>query len=99
MIMDKCADLLPDQFSFVRGVVESPDLNLNISRELLQHDRQLKIISTNLEKKIKAELERMLRDQRDEYEKFWKNFGIQLKVAALDRYGAKKEALQDLLLF
>ena len=99
MIMDKCADLLPDQFNFVRGVVESPDLNLNISRELLQHDRQLKIISTNLEKKIKAELERMLRDQRDEYEKFWKNFGIQLKVAALDRYGAKKEALQDLLLF
>ena len=99
MIMDKCKDLLPEQFNFVRGVVESPDLSLNISRELLQHDRQLKIISTNLEKKIKGELERMLRDEREEYEKFWKNFGRQLKISALDHYGAKKEALQDLLLF
>ena len=99
MIMDKCADLLPEPFNFVRGVVDSPDLSLNISRELLQHDRQLKIISGNLEKKIKAELERMLRDEREEYEKFWQNFGLQLKVSALNNYGARKEQLQDLLLF
>ena len=99
MIMDSCADLLPDYFNFVRGVVESPDLSLNISRELLQHDRQLKIISANLEKKIKAELERMLRDDREKYETFYRSFGRQLKLCALDNYGAKKEQLQDLLLF
>ena len=99
MIMDKCADLLPDYLSFVRGVVDSPDLSLNISRELLQHDRQLKIISANLEKKLRAELERMLRDDRAGYEKFWKNFGRQLKVCALNNYGAQKDKLQDLLLF
>ncbi|MDO4810391.1 MAG: molecular chaperone HtpG [Eubacteriales bacterium] len=99
MIMDKCADLLPDCFNFVRGVVDSPDLSLNISRELLQHDRQLKVISNNLEKKIRAELERMLRDEREEYEKFYQNFGRQLKLCALDDYGSKKEQLQDLLLF
>ena len=99
MIMDSCADLLPDYFNFVRGVVESPDLSLNISRELLQHDRQLKIISANLEKKIKAELERMLKDDRENYEKFYRGFGRQLKLCALDNYGAKKEQLQDLLLF
>ena len=99
MIMDKCADLLPDYFNFVRGVVESPDLSLNISRELLQHDRQLKIISANLEKKIKAELERMLRDDREKYETFYRSFGRQLKLCALDNYGARKEQLQDLLLF
>jgi molecular chaperone HtpG len=99
MIMDKCADLLPEEFNFVRGVVESPDLSLNISRELLQHDRQLKIICSNLGKKIRAELERMLRDEREEYEKFYRNFGRQLKVCALDNYGAKKDQLQDLLLF
>ena len=99
MIMDSCADLLPDYFSFVRGVVESPDLSLNISRELLQHDRQLKIISANLEKKIKAELERMLRDDREKYETFYRSFGRQLKLCALDNYGAMKEQLQDLLLF
>ncbi len=99
MIMDKCADLLPDEFNFVRGVVESPDLSLNISRELLQHDRQLKIISANLTKKIKAELERMLKDEREEYEKFYRNFGRQLKICAMDNYGAKKDQLQDLLLF
>ena len=99
MIMDSCADLLPDSFNFVRGVVESPDLSLNISRELLQHDRQLKIISANLEKKIKAELERMLKDDRENYEKFYRSFGRQLKLCALDNYGAKKEQLQDLLLF
>ena len=99
MIMDKCADLLPEEFNFVRGVVESPDLSLNISRELLQHDRQLKIISGNLTKKIKAELERMLRDEREAYETFYRSFGRQLKVCALDNYGAKKDQLQDLLLF
>ena len=99
MIMDSCADLLPDYFNFVRGVVESPDLSLNISRELLQHDRQLKIISANLEKKIKAELERMLRDDREKYETFYRSFGRQLKLCALDDYGARKEQLQDLLLF
>ena len=99
MIMDKCADLLPDYLSFVRGVVDSPDLSLNISRELLQHDRQLKIISANLEKKLRAELERMLRDDREGYEKFWKHFGRQLKVCALNNYGAQKDKLQDLLLF
>ncbi len=99
LIMDRCPDLLPEEFNFVRGVVESPDLNLNISRELLQHDRQLKLIASNLGKKIKAELLRMLRDQREEYEGFWQSFGRQLKICALDDYGAKKEALQDLLLF
>jgi molecular chaperone HtpG len=99
MIMEKCADLLPDEFNFVRGVVESPDLSLNISRELLQHDRQLKIISANLAKKIRAELERMLRDEREEYEKLYRSFGRQLKLCALDNYGAKKDQLQDLLLF
>ena len=99
MIMENCADLLPDYLSFVRGVVDSPDLSLNISRELLQHDRQLKIISANLEKKLRAELERMLRDDREGYEKFWKNFGRQLKVCALNNYGAQKDKLQDLLLF
>ena len=99
LIMDKCADLLPEHFRFVRGVVDSPDLSLNISRELLQHDRQLKIISANLEKKIKAELERMLRDDREKYETFYRSFGRQLKLCALDNYGARKEQLQDLLLF
>jgi len=99
MIMDKCADLLPDCFNFVRGVVESPDLNLNISRELLQHDRQLKIISGNLEKKIKGELERLLRDEREKYESFYASFGRQLKYSMLNNYGARKEELQDLLLF
>ena len=99
MIMDKGADLLPAGFNFVRGVVDSPDLNLNISRELLQHDRQLKIICANLEKKIRGELERMLRDEREKYEQFWQSFGRQLKVCAMDNYGAKKETLQDLMLF
>ena len=99
MIMDKCADLLPECFNFVRGVVESPDLNLNISRELLQHDRQLKLICANLEKKVKGELERLLRDEREKYESFWQSFGRQLKLCAMDNYGEKKETLQDLLLF
>ena len=99
MIMDKCAELLPECFNFVRGVVESPDLSLNISRELLQHDRQLKLICANLEKKVKAELERLLRDEREKYESFWQSFGRQLKLSAMDNYGAKKDVLQDLLLF
>ena len=99
MIMDKCAELLPECFNFVRGVVESPDLNLNISRELLQRDRQLKLICANLEKKVKSELERLLRDEREKYESFWQSFGRQLKLSAMDNYGAKKDVLQDLLLF
>ena len=99
MIMDKCAGLLPECFNFVRGVVESPDLNLNISRELLQHDRQLKLICANLEKKVRSELERLLRDEREKYESFWQSFGRQLKLSAMDNYGAKKDVLQDLLLF
>ena len=99
MIMDKCKELLPECFSFVRGVVESPDLNLNISRELLQHDRQLKLIGANLEKKVKGELERLLRDGREKYESFWQSFGRQIKLSAMDNYGEKKELLQDLMLF
>ena len=99
LIMDKCADLLPEHFRFVRGVVDSPDLSLNISRELLQHDRQLKVIAANLEKKIKSELAKMLKDDREAYETFWKNFGRQLKYGAVGEYGAHKELLQDLLLF
>nr|WP_325297455.1 molecular chaperone HtpG [uncultured Dysosmobacter sp.] len=99
LIMDKCADLLPDHFRFVRGVVDSPDLSLNISRELLQHDRQLKVIAANLEKKIKSELAKMLKDERDTYETFWKNFGRQLKYGVANDYGMHKDLLQDLLLF
>ena len=99
LIMDKCADLLPEHFRFVRGVVDSPDLSLNISRELLQHDRQLKVIATNLEKKIKSELAKMLKDEREAYETFWKNFGRQIKYGITANYGAHKELLQDLLLF
>ena len=99
MIMDHCADLLPEYFNFVRGVVDSPDLSLNISRELLQHDRQLKIIAANLEKKIKAELLRMLKDERESYETIYRSYGRQLKLCALDNYGANKEKVQDLLLF
>ena len=99
LIMDKCADLLPEHFRFVRGVVDSPDLSLNISRELLQHDRQLKVIAGNLEKKIKAELLRMQKDDREGYEKFFRNFGRQLKYGVASDYGAHSELLQDLLLF
>lgn len=99
MIMEHCTDLLPEYFNFVKGVVDSPDLSLNISRELLQHDRQLRLIKERLEKKIKAELEKMLKDEREEYEKFWKNFGRQLKVCALNNYGADKDKLKDLFLF
>ncbi len=99
MIMDKCAGLIGEHFSFVKGVVDSPDLSLNISRELLQHDRQLKLIANNIDKKIKGELERMLKEDREGYEKFFKTFGRQLKVGCLNNYGAKKDFLQDLLLF
>ena len=99
LIMDKCADLLPDCFRFVKGVVDSPDFSLNISREMLQHDRQLKIIAAALEKKIKNELVKLMKDDREKYEKFWAAFGRQLKYSVVDGYGAKKELLQDLLLF
>ena len=99
LIMDKCADLLPEHFRFVRGVVDSPDLSLNISRELLQHDRQLKVIANNLEKKIKSELAKMLTDSREDYETFFKNFGRQLKYGVVSEYGMNKDKLQDLLLF
>ena len=99
LIMDKCADLLPDYFRFVRGVVDSPDFSLNISREVLQHTSQLKIIATNLEKKIKAELLKLLKSDREKYRTFWKEFGIQLKYGVANDYGRHKELLQDLLLF
>ena len=99
LIMDKCADLLPDYFSFVRGLVDSQDLSLNISRETLQHDRQLKLIAERLEKKIRSELESALKNKREDYEKFYKNFGLQLKYGIYQDYGMHKDVLQDLLLF
>ena len=99
LIMDKCADLLPDHFRFVQGVVDSQDFSLNISREMLQHTRQLKVIAGNLEKKIKAELLRLQKDEREKYETFWKAFGTQIKVGVVSDYGAHKELLKDLLLF
>ena len=99
MIMDKCPDLLPDAFSFVRGLVDSSDLSLNISRETLQHDRQLRAIANNVKKKIKSELQKLLKNDREKYERFFKNFGRQLKVGVYTNYGAEKEFLQDLLLF
>ncbi len=99
LIMDKCSDLLPDHFSFVRGLVDSQDLSLNISREMLQHDRQLKIISTNLEKKIKSELMSMQKNDRENYEKFFKNFGLQIKYGLYSNFGMHKELLQDLIMF
>ena len=99
LIMDKCADLLPDYFSFVKGLVDSEDLSLNISREMLQHDRQLRLIASRLEKKIKSELKSMLLNDREKYEDFFKNFGLQLKYGVYSDYGAHKDLLQDLLLF
>ena len=99
LIMDKCADLLPDHFRFVRGVVDSADFSLNISREVLQHTRQLKVIATALENKIKSELLKMQKEDREKYEKFWAAFGAQLKYGVVAEYGAHKEMLQDLLLF
>ena len=99
LIMDKCADLLPDYFSFMRGIVDSEDLALNISRETLQHDRQLKLIAERISKKIHSELTNMLKNDRAGYEKFFKNFGLQLKYGIYQDYGAHKEELKDLLLF
>ena len=99
LIMEKCKDLLPDYFSFVKGLVDSPDLSLNISREILQQDRQLKTIAKNIEKKIKSELENMLNKERDQYEKFFKTFGIQLKFGVYNDFGVNKDKLKDLLMF
>ena len=99
LIMEKCEELLPDYFSFVKGLVDSPDLSLNISREMLQHDRQLKTLAKNIEKKINSELTKMLNDQRDEYIKLFNNFGTQLKYGAYDNYGMDKDKLKDLLMF
>lgn len=100
MIMDKCGELLPDYFSFVKGIVDSEDLSLNISREMLQHDRQLKTIAKGIERNIKNELNKMLKNDRENYEKFFKAFGRQLKYGIYsDMFGEKKKLLQDLLLF
>lgn len=99
LIMDKCADLLPDYFSFVRGLVDSADLSLNISREMLQHDRRLKVIAQSIEKKIKNELLAMQKNDREKYEKFFTAFGPQLKFGAYMDYGMHKEMLEDLLLY
>lgn len=99
LIMDKCADLLPDYFSFVKGIVDSEDISLNISRETLQDNYQIKLIAKSLESKIKKELEKMLKNDREDYEKFFKDFGMQLKVGIYESYGMAKDTLQDLLLF
>jgi molecular chaperone HtpG len=99
LIMDKCADLLPDYFSFVKGLVDSADLTLNISRETLQQDHLLKLIAKNLEKKIKSELEKLLQNDREAYEQFFKAFGLQLKFGVYNGFGIHKDTLQDLLLF
>ena len=99
LIMDKCADLLPDHFSFVRGMVDTADLSLNISREMLQHDRHLKAIAQSLEKKIKNELLKMQKDKPEDYDKFWAAFGRQIKYGAYVQYGAHKDLLQDLLMY
>jgi Molecular chaperone, HSP90 family len=99
LIMNKCPDLLPDYFSFVKGMVDSEDLSLNISREMLQHDKQLKIIAKNIQNKIKRELENLLKNEREKYEKFYEAFGRQLKYGVYSDFGANKETLQDLLMF
>ena len=99
LIMDKCADLLPDYFSFVKGLVDSEDLSLNISREMLQHDRQLKVIAKSIEKTISNELKKMLKNEREKYEEFWKAFGLQLKYGVYSDFGMNKDKLQDLLMF
>lgn len=99
LIMNKCADLLPDYFSFVKGMVDSEDLSLNISREILQHDRQLKLIAKNINKKIKSELQNLLKNDREKYESFYQSFGRQLKYGVYSEFGTNKEALQDLLMF
>jgi len=99
LIMNKCADLLPDYFSFVKGIVDSEDLSLNISREVLQHDRQLKLIAKNIKSKIKNELDSLLKKDREKYEEFYKSFGRQLKYGIYTDFGSNKETLQDLLMF
>ncbi len=99
LIMDKCPDLLPDYFSFVKGLVDSEDVSLNISREMLQHDRQLKLMATNIEKKIRSELLKMQKDDREGYEEFFKAFGTQLKFGMYDEFGANKDKLVDLVMF
>lgn len=99
LIMDKCGELLPDYFSFVKGLVDSPDLSLNISRELLQHDYQLKLIAKNIEKKVISELSKILKNEREKYEQFYKHFGVQLKYGIYANFGANKDSLKDLLLF
>lgn len=99
MIMNKCSDILPDYFGFVKGIVDSEDLSLNISREILQHDRQLRFIAKNIKNKIKNELEKMLKNERENYEKFYKSFGRTLKFGVYDNFGSEKEVLQDLLMF
>ncbi|MGN1045119.1 MAG: molecular chaperone HtpG [Candidatus Methanomethylophilaceae archaeon] len=99
MIMEKCADILPYCFRFIRGVVDSPDFSLNISREVLQHDHQLKAVASNLTKKVKAELEKILKNDREKYNEFYKSFGRQLKYGVVDEYGARKDLLTDLLMF
>ena len=99
LIMEKCADLLPDYFSFVRGLVDSEDLSLNISREMLQHDRQLQLIERALERRIKGELEKLLENDREKYEALWKEFGTQLTYGLCIDYGMHKDTLQDLQLF
>ena len=99
LIMDKCADLLPDHFSFVKGLVDSEDRSLNISREMLQHDRQLKLIAKSIEKTIKNELSKMLKNEREKYEEFYKAFGLQLKAGVYSSYGMNKDTLCDLLMF
>lgn len=99
MIMEHCEELLPDYFGFVRGVVDSPDISLNISREMLQHDRQLKVIGNNLEKKIKNELTKLMKNEREKYEKFWTAFGVQIKYSILNAHSANRDSLSDLLLF
>ncbi|WP_078543306.1 molecular chaperone HtpG [Litchfieldia alkalitelluris] len=99
LIMSKCSDLLPDYFSFVKGMVDSEDLSLNISREMLQHDRQLKLIAKNINKKIKSQLQSLLKDEREKYEEFYESFGRQLKFGVYSEYGSHKDVLQDLLMF
>ena len=99
MIMEKCDKLVHDYFDFVKGVVDSPDLSLNISREILQHDRQLRVIGQNLEKRIKGELEKLLKEDKPKYQEFYKNFGNDLKVGVCDEYGRYKDFLRDLLIF
>ena len=99
LIMDKCPDLLPDYFGFVKGLVDSQDLSLNISREMLQHDRQLKAIASRLEKKIKSELVELMNTDREKYDEFFRNFGLQIKFGIYDKFGANKDELKDLLLF